>query len=71
MTRGGPGLFELVTGHFANGTVVDDFDAVLTRLAAAEAPWEDQPQIFGGRRGFTRDPEGNRVEILEQAGELA
>src|SRR5580692_7980598 len=24
MTRGGPGLFELVTGHFANGTVVDD-----------------------------------------------
>jgi len=55
--------------HF--GLVVDDFDAVLARLAAADAPWEDQPQIFGGRRGFTRDPEGNRVEILEQAGELA
>ena len=55
--------------HF--GLVVDDFDAVLTRLAAAEAPWEDQPQIFGGRRGFTRDPEGNRVEILERAGQLA
>ena len=55
--------------HF--GLVVDDFDAVLARLAVADAPWEDQPQIFGGRRGFTRDPEGNRVEILEQAGELA
>jgi catechol 2,3-dioxygenase-like lactoylglutathione lyase family enzyme len=55
--------------HFA--LVVGDFDAVLARLAAADAPWEDQPQIFGGRRGFTRDPEGNRVEILEQAGELA
>ena len=55
--------------HF--GLVVDDFDAVLARLSAAAAPWEDQPQIFGGRRGFTRDPEGNRVEILEQAGELA
>jgi len=55
--------------HF--GLVVDDFDDVLSRLAAADAPWEDQPQIFGGRRGFTRDPEGNRVEILEQAGELA
>src|SRR3954447_3321840 len=55
--------------HF--GLVVDDFDAVLSRLAAAHAPWEDQPPIFGGRRGFTRDPEGNRVEILEQAGELA
>ena len=53
------------------GLVVDDFDAVLARLAAAGAPWEDQPQIFGGRRGFTRDPEGNRVEILEPAGELA
>jgi catechol 2,3-dioxygenase-like lactoylglutathione lyase family enzyme len=55
--------------HF--GLVVDDFDAVIARLAAAGAAWEDQPQIFGGRRGFTRDPEGNRVEILEQAGELA
>ena len=55
--------------HF--GLVVDDFDAVLARLSAAGAPWEDQPQIFGGRRGFTRDPEGNRVEILERAGALA
>ncbi len=55
--------------HF--GLVVDDFDEVRSRLAAAGAPWEDQPQIFGGRRGFTRDPEGNRVEILERAGELA
>ena len=55
--------------HF--GLVVDDFDGVLARLSAAGAPWEDQPQIFGGRRGFTRDPEGNRVEILERAGELA
>jgi catechol 2,3-dioxygenase-like lactoylglutathione lyase family enzyme len=55
--------------HF--GLVVDDFDAVLGRLATAGAPWEDQSQIFGGRRGFTRDPEGNRVEILEPAGELA
>jgi catechol 2,3-dioxygenase-like lactoylglutathione lyase family enzyme len=55
--------------HFA--LVVDDFDDLLGRLAAVDAPWEDQPQIFGGRRGNTCDPEGNRVEILEQAGELA
>jgi catechol 2,3-dioxygenase-like lactoylglutathione lyase family enzyme len=55
--------------HF--GLVVDDCDVVLGRLRAAGAPWEDQPEIFGGRRGFTRDPEGNRVEILEGAGELA
>lgn len=49
--------------HF--GLVVDDFDATLSRLDEAGAPWEDQPPIFGGRRGFTRDPAGNRVEILE------
>jgi catechol 2,3-dioxygenase-like lactoylglutathione lyase family enzyme len=55
--------------HF--GLVVDDFDAVLARLRDAGAPWEDQAPIFGGRRGFTRDPEGNRVEILERAGALA
>ena len=55
--------------HF--GLVVDDFDAVLGRVRAAGASWEDQPPIFGGRRGFTRDPEGNRVELIEAAGELA
>ena len=54
--------------HF--GLVVDDFDRLLGRLRDAGAPWEDQPPIFGGRRGFTRDPEGNRVEILERAGDL-
>ena len=55
--------------HF--GLVVDEFDAVLQRLRSAGAPWEDQADIFGGRRGFTRDPAGNRVEILERAGTLA
>lgn len=55
--------------HF--GLVVDDFDSVLARLAASGATWEDQPDIFGGRRGFTRDPAGNRVEILERTGSLA
>ena len=55
--------------HF--GLVVDEFDDVLRRLHDAGAPWEDQADIFGGRRGFTRDPAGNRVEILEQSGQLA
>ena len=55
--------------HF--GLVVDDFDGVMRRLRAAGAPWEDQADVFGGRRGFTRDPAGNRVEILEAAGVLA
>jgi catechol 2,3-dioxygenase-like lactoylglutathione lyase family enzyme len=55
--------------HF--GLVVDDFDAVLKRLAAAGAPWKEQADLFGGRRGSTKDPLGNRVELLEPTGELA
>jgi catechol 2,3-dioxygenase-like lactoylglutathione lyase family enzyme len=55
--------------HFA--LVVDDFDGVLSRLRSVGAPWDDQPDIFGGRRGFTRDPAGNRIELLEPAGQLA
>jgi catechol 2,3-dioxygenase-like lactoylglutathione lyase family enzyme len=49
--------------HF--GLVVDDLEAVLDRLRATGALWEEQPDIFGGRRGFTRGPAGNRVELLE------
>ena len=55
--------------HF--GLVVDDFDAVVSRVSAAGASWEEQPDLFGGRRGFTRDPAGNRIELLEPAGQLA
>jgi catechol 2,3-dioxygenase-like lactoylglutathione lyase family enzyme len=54
--------------HF--GLVVDDFDAVLARLAAAGAPWKPQPDLFDGRRGSTRDPLGNRIELLEPVGKL-
>ena len=49
--------------HFA--LVVDDFAAVLSRLADRGAHWTEQEDVFGGRRGFTRDPAGNRVEVLE------
>lgn len=55
--------------HFA--LVVDDFDAVLATLAEHGAPWTEQEDVFGGRRGFTRDPAGNRVELIEPAGTLA
>jgi catechol 2,3-dioxygenase-like lactoylglutathione lyase family enzyme len=55
--------------HF--GLVVDDFDAVLERLAAAGAPWSAAADLFGGRRGSTRDPLGNRIELLEATGQLA
>lgn len=54
--------------HFA--LVVDDLDAVLAALARASAPWTEQEDVFGGRRGFTRDPAGNRIELLERAGDL-
>jgi catechol 2,3-dioxygenase-like lactoylglutathione lyase family enzyme len=49
--------------HFA--VVVDDFGGVLSRLRDAGAPWTEQSAVFGGRRGFTRDPAGNRVEVSE------
>jgi catechol 2,3-dioxygenase-like lactoylglutathione lyase family enzyme len=55
--------------HFA--LVVDDFAATLARVAAAGAPWTEQEDVFGGRRGFTRDPAGNRIELLERSGDLA
>jgi catechol 2,3-dioxygenase-like lactoylglutathione lyase family enzyme len=55
--------------HF--GLIVDDFDTVLSRLAAAGASWQPQPDLFGGRRGSTRDPLGNRIELLEPTGDLA
>jgi predicted enzyme related to lactoylglutathione lyase len=54
--------------HFA--LVVDDFDATMRRLADAGAEWKEQPDLFGGRRGSTRDPLGNRIELLERAGRL-
>ncbi len=54
--------------HFA--LVVDDYDAVLTSIAQRGAHWTEQEDVFGGRRGFTRDPAGNRVEVLERAGSL-
>jgi len=55
--------------HF--GLVVDDLDVVLARLEAAGAPWQPQADLFGGRRGSTRDPLGNRIELLEPTGTLA
>lgn len=54
--------------HFA--LVVDDFDVVRRRIDAAGASWHDQEDLFGGRRGYTRDPAGNRVEVLEASGQL-
>jgi catechol 2,3-dioxygenase-like lactoylglutathione lyase family enzyme len=50
--------------HFA--VVVGDFDEVLERLRAGGSSFTEQDPISGGRRGFTRDPAGNRVEVIER-----
>jgi catechol 2,3-dioxygenase-like lactoylglutathione lyase family enzyme len=55
--------------HFA--LVLDDFAAVCDRLAEREAEMTAAEDIFGGGRIFTRDPAGNRIELLERAGTLA
>lgn len=48
--------------HFA--LVVDDLEAVRRRVAAAGAPWQDAASVGGARRAFTRDPAGNRIELV-------
>lgn len=49
--------------HFA--VVVDDLPGVRARLGDAGAEFQPADDIFGtGGRGFTRDPAGNRVELI-------
>ncbi|MGH2806191.1 MAG: VOC family protein [Actinomycetota bacterium] len=50
------------TAHF--GVVVDDFGNIVERLRGAGCHIEQARQIPGRRRFFTRDPAGNRVEII-------
>ena len=51
-----------VTQHFA--VKVDAFDAVVAHLRGAGFHIEQARPIPRGRRFFTRDPAGNRVEIV-------
>jgi catechol 2,3-dioxygenase-like lactoylglutathione lyase family enzyme len=49
--------------HFA--VAVDDLDAVRVRLAQVGAEYAPDEDVFGtGGRGFTRDPAGNRIELI-------
>jgi type VI secretion system protein len=48
MNRGGPGLFEAVTGHFANGIAVDDFDAATQTFLSVQ---DNIQRILNSRRG--------------------
>ena len=48
--------------HF--GLVVDDFGDVVERLRAAGCHIEQASPIPGRKRFYTRDPAGNRIEII-------
>jgi catechol 2,3-dioxygenase-like lactoylglutathione lyase family enzyme len=48
--------------HF--GIVVDDFVEVVDRLRECGVHIEQAEQIPGRRRCYTRDPAGNRIEIM-------
>lgn len=53
--------------HF--GITVDDFGAAVDRLRAYGAHIEQARQIPGRRRCYTRDPAGNRIEIISYNGD--
>ena len=57
------------TAHF--GLVVNDFDAVISRLREAKCHIEQASTIPGRRRFYTRDPAGNRIEIVRYDEEIA
>jgi catechol 2,3-dioxygenase-like lactoylglutathione lyase family enzyme len=46
--------------------VVDDLDAYRARLAAAGCEWRDDDGVAGVRRGHTKDPFGNRIELIQK-----
>ena len=48
--------------HF--GIVVDNYTAVIDQLRAARCHIEHAREIPGRHRFFTRDPAGNRIEII-------
>ena len=47
---------------------VGDLDSLLARLLAAGHPWSELVPLHGLRRGMTRDPEGNAVELAQEPG---
>jgi len=47
--------------------IVDVLDAYAARLVAAGFEWKPSDEIPGTRRGHTKDPFGNRIELIEQS----
>jgi catechol 2,3-dioxygenase-like lactoylglutathione lyase family enzyme len=48
--------------HF--GIVTDNYDGVIERLRSAGCHIEQAREIVGRHRFYTRDPAGNRIEII-------
>lgn len=63
MTRGGPGLFEAVTGHFANGAAIDDFDAETQTFLSVQ---DNVQRILNSRRnGLAHLPDYGLEDLSE------
>lgn len=45
--------------------VVDDLDALVAKLVAAGCEWTPSDELPGTKRGHTKDPFGNRIELVE------
>jgi hypothetical protein len=44
--------------------VVDNYDELVERLVAASADWRPSDELSGTVRGHTKDPFGNRIELI-------
>ena len=58
-----PGMLASQKAHPA--LLVRDLDAWQARLVAAGCEWRESDEIPGARRAHTRDPFGNRIELVE------
>jgi catechol 2,3-dioxygenase-like lactoylglutathione lyase family enzyme len=44
--------------------VVDDLEALVAKLVAAGYEWKPSDELPGVQRGHTKDPFGNRIELI-------
>jgi catechol 2,3-dioxygenase-like lactoylglutathione lyase family enzyme len=58
-----PGMTPSAKVHPA--IVVTELDAWLARLTAGGCEWTEAHDLPGVRRGHTKDPAGNRIELIE------
>lgn len=63
MSRGGPGLFEMLTGHFANGADIDGFDTQTQMFLSVQ---DDIHRILNSRRnGLAHLPDYGLDDLSE------